>query len=242
MIIHGWGPTAAPDHWAPVLPGAATPAYAIHHGRNKRGLYLRKFAGIKFARMMSVCAPLLFATFAHSQQFNVAVGGGTLFSTKNITASEAYLPPGEKGGLYHSVGIERLFKIHYGYSAEFAFRYKEGLYNDYQNFRPLIYDFNAVYATHLAKKTDADVLAGAGGESVIFYPASGNCVYSGCATHLDSNHFLFHVGLDIRYALWRRFFVRPEANYYRIVNNTIDFHSDNVLRLGASIGYTFHRD
>jgi hypothetical protein len=35
--------------------------------------------------------------------------------------------------------------------------------------------------------------------------------------------------------------VRPEAHLYRIVNNTNTFHSDNVLRVGASVGYTFGR-
>jgi hypothetical protein len=49
-----------------------------------------------------------------------------------------------------------------------------------------------------------------------------------------------HAGFGIRYSLWRNFFIRPEANYYRIFNNT--FHSDNVVRLGASVGYTFHTD
>jgi hypothetical protein len=197
---------------------------------------------MKFAGMMSVGAVLLLATFAHSQQFDFAVGGGTLFSTRNITASLAFPAPAEKGGLYPSISIERVFKNHYGYSAEVAYRYKEGLYNDFQHFRPFIYDFNGVYAPRLARKTTADLTAGAGVQSVLFYYPSYNCAYVGCSTHLDSNHFLFHVGGGIRYALWRRIFVRPEANYYRIIDNTVAFHSDNVLRLGASIGYTFHRD
>jgi hypothetical protein len=201
-----------------------------------------KFAGVKFARLMAVCTFLLFSRFAHSQQFDVAVGGGTLFSTHNITASEAYPAPAERGGVYPSASIERIFKNHYGYSAEIAYRYNEGLYNDYQHFRPVLYDFNAVYAPRVGKKTTADLTAGVGGERVIFYPASGDCVYVGCSTHLDTNHLLFHVGGGIRYAFLQRFFIRPEANYYRIINNTADFHSDNVLRLGASVGFTFHRD
>ena len=84
------------------------------------------------------------------------------------------------------------------------------------------------------------LLAGAGGQSVIFYNPFGGCGYPACNTHLNSNHFLLHAGFGLRYRLWRNFFVRPEANYYRIFNNTADFHSDNVLRLGASVGYTFH--
>lgn len=198
----------------------------------------------KFARLMSVCAflPIAFATFAHSQQFDFAIGGSTPFSTKNITASQAFLPPAEKGGVYPSVSIERVFKNHYGYSAEFAFRYHEALYNDFQKFRPVIYDVNAVYNSRLAKKYTADFQAGLGGQSTFFYSPSGNCAFPGCATHLDSNRFLLHAGFGLRYALFHRLFVRPEANYYRIINNTIDFHSDNVLRLGASLGYTFPRD
>jgi hypothetical protein len=195
-------------------------------------------------RLMSVCAflPFAFATLAHAQQFDFAVGGATLFSTKNTTASQAYLPPPEKGGLYPSLSIERVFKNHYGYSAEVAFRYHEGSYNGYQKYRPVIYDINGVYNSRLAKKYTADFQAGLGGQSTFFYSPSGSCLYSGCATHLDSNRFLLHAGFGLRYALFHRLFVRPEANYYRIINNTTDFHSDNVLRLGASIGYTFPRD
>jgi hypothetical protein len=219
-----------------------SPPLGVYHqslDETKRGLYLRKFA-----RWMSGCAllPFAFASFAHSQQFDFAVGGGTLFSTKNITASQAYPAPAEKGGVFPSVSIERVFKNHYGYSAEFAFRFDQGLYNDYQKFRPVIYDVNAVYNYRLAKKFTADMQAGLGGQSTLFYSPIGNCVYSACSTHLDSNRFLLHAGFGLRYALFHRLFVRPEANYYRIINNTVDFHSDNVLRLGASVGYTFPRD
>jgi hypothetical protein len=55
---------------------------------------------------------------------------------------------------------------------------------------------------------------------------------------VNSTQFLFHLGGGIRYNVWRRWFVRPEASYYYIVNNS-NFHSPNVLRLGASVGYTF---
>lgn len=192
---------------------------------------------------MLVCALPGFAALAHAQQFDVAVGAGILESTKNTTASQIYLPPPEKGGIYPSVSIDRIFKNHFGYSAEVAYRYHQGIYNNYQLFRPIIYDFNAVYARQVAKKTTADLMAGLGGQTVRFYSPYGNCPYSsGCVTHLDSNHFLFHLGGGIQYRVWRNVFVRPEAHYYRIVNNTVDFHSDNVFRVGASVGYTFHRD
>lgn len=191
---------------------------------------------------MSVCACLGFAALAHAQQFDVAVGAGILESTKNTNASLTYLPPPEKGGLYPSVSIDRIFNNHFGYSAEVAVRYKQGIYDNYQKYRPFLYDFNAVFAPHLAKKTTAELMAGVGGQTVLFYrPYS--CPYaSGCTTHLDSNHLLLHLGAGIQYRVWRNIFVRPEAHYYYIVNNTEQFHSANVLRLGASVGYTFHRD
>jgi hypothetical protein len=200
-----------------------------------RGLYLRKFAFVP-----SACAVLVFATLASAQHVDVAVGASTLFSTKNPTASLGYLPPAEKGGIYPSFSITRIFENRFGYNAEVSFRDKQGIYNNFQKFRPIFYDVNAVFAPRLAKKISADLVGGIGGESVLFYTPYGNCNFpSGCNTHLNSNHLLFHLSADIRYMLWKRMFVRPEAHLYRIVNNTADFHSDNVLRLGASIGYTF---
>jgi hypothetical protein len=204
----------------------------------------------KFARFMSVCALLALATLAHAQQVDVVVGGSTLFSTQNSNDSLTYLPPPERGGVYPSAGFDRILKNHFGYSAEFAFRDKEASYNDYQRYRPVLYDANIVFAPQLswypariAKRTSTILMAGVGGERVLYYYPYRACGYaSGCSTHLDSNHFLFHMSAGINYRVWRHFFVRPEAHYYRIFNNTSDFHSDNVLRLGASFGYTFHTD
>jgi hypothetical protein len=212
------------------------------HGKSwnetKRGLYLRKFA-----LLMSVCALLAFATFAHSQQLDLTVGGGTLISTKNSTASQTYLPPPEKGGTYATVSIDRIYENRFGFSAEGSWRVKQTLYNYFQQYRPVLYDFNAVFAPRLGKKTSGILMAGVGGQSVLFYSPYGGCFYpSGCVTHLNSNHFLMHVGGGINYTVWRHIFVRPEAHYYRIVNNTDVFHSDNVLRVGVSVGYTFHRE
>jgi hypothetical protein len=222
---------------------AAIRAYTLQElHETKRGQYLRKFA-----RWMSVCALLVLAALAHAQQTDIVVGGSTLFSTQNSNASQTYLPPPERGGLYPSAGIDYIRGNHFGYSAEFAFRYKEGNYNDYQTYRPILYDINAVWApkgkifpARIAPRTSSILMAGFGGERVLYYYPSYNCGYpSGCSTHLDSNHFLFHMSAAANYRLWRKVFIRPEAHYYRIFNNTDDFHSNNILRLGVSVGYTF---
>jgi hypothetical protein len=49
-----------------------------------------------------------------------------------------------------------------------------------------------------------------------------------------------HLGGGLRYYFWRQFFIRPEIHYYLIQNN-VEFHSDNLFRASASIGYTFSR-
>jgi len=195
---------------------------------------LRRFLSLQF-----VCAFLLLASFAYAQQFDVAAGGSTLWSPKNNSASEAFLPPAEKGGTYPSVWVQYLSNRDRGIAIEGAFRYHEGVYNNYQLFRPIFYDANVVYAHRLAAKTHGDFMVGAGAESLLFYQF-GSCglIGGGCSVHLNSTHFLIHAGFGIRYYAWRNIFVRPEVHYYLIPNNS-QFHSDNVFRIGASVGYTW---
>lgn len=195
---------------------------------------MRRFLSLEFA-----CTVVFLASFAHAQQFDIAAGGSTLWSSKNNSASEAFLPPPEKGGTYPSVWVQYLNDRDRGIAIEGAFRYHEGVYNNYQLFRPIFYDANVVYSHRLAAKTHGDFMAGAGAESLIFYQ-SGTCglIGGGCSVHINSTHFLVHAGFGIRYYAWRNLFIRPEVHYYYIPNN-YQFHSDNVFRLGASIGYTF---
>lgn len=193
----------------------------------------------KFALIISACAVLLFSTFAYAQQIDVAVGAGILLSSKYNGSSQAYLPPAEKGGIYPSFSADKIFKNRFGFNGEVAIRESKGLYNGYQRFRPTFYDFNAVFAPRLGKKTSADLMAGIGGENIYFDSPSGTCA-GGCPTYLKSNHLLVHVGAGVHYYFWHSFFIRPEAHYY-FVHNNFEFRSGNLGRVGASIGYTFGR-
>jgi hypothetical protein len=184
----------------------------------------------------------LLAGFAHSQQFDIAVGDGTLLSSKSSSASQAYLPPPEKGGTYPSVSADFISKKHFGFNVEVAARRKQGLYNGYQRFRPVLYDVNAVFAPRLGEKASAELLAGVGGERLLFYNQYSVCSSAfptGCLTYVSSNHFLVHFGGGVRYYFWRNFFIRPEAHLY-IIRNNFEFNSGNIGRVGVSIGYT-HR-
>jgi len=203
---------------------------------DSQGAGLRRFLSLTFA-----CTLLTFAGLARAQQIDLLVGGSTLFSPKNHTASEAFLPPAQNGAVYPSVGAQIVYDNHFGFNAETSFRYKEGLYNGYQRFRPVFYDFNAVYAPRFTHKTTGDFMAGIGGETLIFYNQYSGCPNGTgvCSANINATHFLMHAGGGVRYYFWRHFFVRPEAHYSYIVGNTTQFHSHNLMRVGASIGYTW---
>ena len=192
--------------------------------------------------LQSACVVFVLAAFAHSQQFDIAVGESTLLASKSTSASLAFLPPPEKGGAYPSASFDFIFKRHFGFNAEIAAREKQGLYNGYQKYRPVLYDANAMFAPRLAEGINAELLAGVGGERVLFYNKFSSCnsaFSAGCLTYVSSNHFLVHFGGGVRYYFWRNFFIRPEAHLY-IIHNNFEFNSGTLGRVGASIGYT-HR-
>ena len=177
-------------------------------------------------------------SFAHAQQIDFAVGGSTLWSPKPLTASEAFLPPALKGGTYANASLQYLGENHFGLNIEGAARVKQGLYNGFQFYRPFLYDVNGVYARRMAPKVRTDFMAGVGGQTVVFYNTSSCTFGNGCRTFVNSTHFALHFGVGVRYYFWKTYFVRPEAHYYFIPNN-YQFHSDNLFRVGVSIGHTF---
>jgi hypothetical protein len=196
----------------------------------------------KFALFTSLCALLFFSTFALAQSdvdhVDLAASGSTLYSFANKTSSLAFIPPIQRGGTYTGLSAAIVLKNHYGLFAEGAFRYHKGFYDGYQEYRPVFFDVNAMYSRHVAHKMLAEAMAGVGGESVVFYNIFAGCNSSACGAHVSADHFAFHAGGDLRYTFLRRLFVRPEIHYYLIPNNS-EFRSNSVLRVGASIGYTF---
>ena len=189
--------------------------------------------------ILLLCFIAACGAIAHSQQVDVSVGGSILESPKPTSASLAYIPPADSGGVFAGGTLQYLSENYRGLNIEGAFRAKEGLYNGYQYFRPVLYDANYVYARRFTPKFRGDFMAGIGGETLIFYQKTAFCAYgNGCRTYTNDTHFLLHAGFGLRYRVFHNIFVRPEAHYYFIPNN-YEFHSDHVLRVGASIGYTF---
>ena len=140
-----------------------------------------------------------------------------------------------------NIGADVIFHKRLGVGFDADWRASQGSYGGTggQPYRPLLFDFNGVYQPRLGKKAGLDLFGGIGWQSTRFYgytPTSG-CVYFG-ACYTSSNHFLVDLGAGVRYYPWGHFFVRPEVRYYHILNNTDVFSSGNVVRVGASIGYT----
>ena len=192
----------------------------------------------KLALFAPVLALLFFAQFASAQQGDVFLGGGTLLSSSANSNSSF---PSEKGGLYINLGGDVIFYKHLGVNVETAWRATQGVYETGLNYRPILTDFNLLYQPRLGKKLGLDLMAGIGAGDTRFYQPGASV--SGYANYVSTDHFMEHLGGGIRYYVWNHVFVRPEIHYYHIQNNNSltdngYFNSNNVFRVGASIGYT----
>lgn len=195
----------------------------------------------KIALLTSVVAVLFSCHFAAAQQGDIMFGAGTLTQSSSYSnTSQSFTPLAEKGGTYLSVGGDIVgFKRRLGLNIETSWRARQASYYGYESYRPILTDFNALFQPRLGKKVGLDLMGGIGVASTRFYvPYATSCSYfSGCINYTSSNHFMEHLGGGVRYYVWHNFFVRPEVHYYHIQNN-VEFKSDNVFRVGGSIGYT----
>ena len=196
----------------------------------------------KFATIPSACCILLFvcvvAHFAQSQeQVDVAVGGGIVYSPRNTSLSESNPPVSERGGIYPSVSVNVRLKEYLGFNVESSWREKRADYNGIETYRPILTDVNGLYQRHVTRRIVLDFTAGVGLDRTQFYLPS-QCTASSGTCFTSANHFMEHLGAGVQYYVWRRFFFRPEANYYHVEANH-GFNSGSLLRVGASVGYTF---
>ena len=187
------------------------------------------------------CLLVMIATAAWGQQMDFAFGVSTISSPAyNSTSSiPTYPPQSLTGGAYPSISGDFLLRKHFGIMGEIAWRASEGLYNGYQPYRPLFWDFNGLYLHKLSKHVVAEFSAGIGAESTRFYTNFYSCNYfGGCTNYATSTHFMGQFGAGLKLYARGGFFIRPEVHYY-LVNNNVEYTSSHVLRYGGSIGYTF---
>lgn len=199
----------------------------------------------KLAFLATVFVIFMLPNAASAQQGDAMLGFGTLLSPGADPCNSITFTCPEKGGLYLNLGADVIFHRRMGFGFDAAWKAGQGAYGGPggQPFRPILFDFNGVYQPRLNKKVGADLMAGIGWQSTRFYgyQPTSSCVYFG-ACYQSSNHFLVDLGAGVRYYVWGHVFVRPEVRYYKVFNNTADFTSGNVVRVGASIGYTIGPD
>lgn len=201
----------------------------------------------KFAVPAVVFALLAFAGLASAQQGDAMLGFGTVLSPGAAACGQSLNTSGycpERGGLYMNLGGDVILHRRIGFGFDAAWRARQGDYGGLGvPYRPILFDFNGIYQPRINKKAGLDLFGGIGWQSTRFYGFSytSNCINFG-ACYNSSNHFLVDLGAGVRYYVWGHAFVRPEVRYYKIFNNTVDFTSGNVLRVGASIGYTIGPD
>jgi outer membrane protein with beta-barrel domain len=197
-------------------------------------------------RKLSVSLMVVFmlGLVAQAQEFHAAFGFGTVTAPAGTTNSSGTFPS-LSGGLYPSFSGTVILKHHLGVGGEVSWRAHRTIYGGassnfgiVQPYRPLFYDFNAVYGSKFGKYFGADVMAGVGGEDLRFYTPYVTCGYFSCTNYQSSNHFAGHFGADVRYYFWGHAFIRPEAHYY-VIHNNKEFNNSNAARFAISIGYSF---
>ena len=198
-----------------------------------------------FAALLSISSMSLVGTLHAQQQMDAQFGisginapSATNFDPNNLDHS----PQSLSGGVYPSFGADFIIWRNLGFGGEVAWRATRALYQDdpASPYRPIFYDFNAVYA----KKTGRVgfvAMAGIGAQSSRFYQGFiVSCNGATCTNYVSSNHFLAHVGGALRLYVTKSVYLAPDAHFY-FVRNNIEFTSPRATRYGLNIGYTFGR-
>lgn len=190
--------------------------------------------------VLGVGVLFLITATAYSQQVDIAIGAGTVSApSSNISNVFTQFKQTLSGGNFLTIGGDALIHKSLGVQGEVSWRTSRTLYGGVLPYRPLFWDFNAIYAPRFNKFLGAEAMAGIGALSARFYTGQTNCSYfGGCTNYVSSNHFMGDFGGGIRLYPIGNFFIRPEARLY-LINNNQEFSSGHAVRYGISIGYSF---
>lgn len=184
------------------------------------------------------------SNFAQAQKIDLAFGVNTTEAPGigSLSSNSSHFPESLSGGTFPGVSGDVLFWHNVGVGAEVFWRASQasGNYYNYDgvNYRPLFFNFNAVYAPKLASHTYLELVGGLGALSTHFYECNGCAQFGGSSLVATSHHFDVDVGGGIKFYPKGGFFIRPEARFYWI-NNDTNYAGSYSTRVGASIGYTF---
>jgi len=201
---------------------------------------------VRIAILMTfACAALAaFSSFAQAQRIDIGFGGGTTVAPDANSVSGA---PSLKGGTFLGFSGDVLFWHNLGFGTEVFWR--AGSSNcavslcgadSGVTYRPVLYNFNAVYSPKLAPHAYLELVGGIGALDTHYSECTGvGASCGGSELISSSNHFDVDLGGGVKLYLTKGFFIRPEARFYWVNNGTADYSSNHATRVGASIGYTF---
>lgn len=203
---------------------------------------------MKFLRSISpvLLAVCLSAGMASAQ--SVYFGVGTTHLESNGQSIDTFgtgnpLGTPSMSGAFGKVGGDFMLTPHFGIGAETDFRFSQGAYAGLK-YRPIFYDFNAIYTPIRSyKRVVPELQAGLGAVNTRFFYSSQYCdAFAGCSSNNQflesSNHFQVHLAAGVRFYVTPHLFVRPQIDAH-YVNNFFQFGSNWVPEYGASVGWRF---
>ena len=185
--------------------------------------------------LLTLC---VLAIAGQAQEISAAIGVSGMSAPSALNAGSNFSPQSIGTGTFPVVSASFVSSKRIGIEGEVTWRATQNLYEGVQNFRPIFYDFNAIYAPKLGNRATLELVGGVGAESVRFYGVSNCSSFSGCTNFVSTNHLLGDVGAGLRLYATSNFFIRPEMRYYFVRNNG-DFSGAHSIRVGASLGFTF---
>ena len=178
------------------------------------------------------------STVAQAQRMDFGFSVSGLNSPGAFSADSNHSPVSLTGGTYLGFNGDVLFWHNLGVGAEINWKATQGDYaNQGFGFRPIFYNFNAVYAPKLAPRVYGELVAGIGAEDTHYYTGTTCGVYT-CQNFQGISHFDGDFGGGVKLLATRHIFIRPEMRVYLIHNNQ-EFSSNHAIRYGATLGYTF---
>ena len=205
-------------------------------------------------KFVHLAAPLVFALCFSNQLARAQANVDVFFGVGTAQASSSgqlvdtfgtgnYLSTPHLGGTFGKVGADLMLTPHFGINGEADLRFSQSNYAGL-NYRPVFYDFNAIYTPVKAfKRIVPQFQAGLGAVSLKFYYPQQYCdAFAGCSssnTYLESsNHFQVHLGAGLRFYATHHIFFQPQIDAH-YVNNFFQFGSNWVPEYSASVGWSF---
>ncbi len=172
---------------------------------------------------------------AQRMDFGFAVSG--MDAPGALSADSNHSPVSLTGGAYLGFNGDVILWHNLGFGGEINWKASQGNYANLDlGYRPIFWNFNAVYSPRLMSHVYLDLVGGIGGESTHYYV--GQACGIGCTNYASVTHFDGDFGAGLKLVAHHGIFIRPEVREYLIHNNQ-EFSSNRSTRYGATLGFTF---